>query len=269
GRSHCRRQGFSSPQELPRGSRGHDDPHRQDGHVGAAAAVSVRHRVHQPVPVRAEAVLVPAAREHGLRGLRRPRPAGREHPHAVRVDRSPGRLLRPRLDPRVRAAHHRDHRLGRRRHRDHRRPRRPQDPGGARCPAGPRRRPGQEPRGPALPRAHAHHGAVRHLRAAVRHLRRRAGDADQRCAARAVLGDLLHQRVDDRPLGIRPQVHRLRRDRRDRLLLQGHDRVGRSRGRRPRGQPGRRDLAHGRRRVQLRLHPDAAGDAPGAAGPAL
>ena len=54
--------------------------------------------------------------------------------------------------------------------------------------------------------------------------------------------------------GVGPQVHRLRRDRRDRLLLQGHDRVRRRGGRRPRGQPGGRHLAHGRRRVQLRLH---------------
>ena len=35
----------------------------------------------------------------------------------------------------------------------------------------------------------------------------------------------------------------LRRDRRDRLLLQGHDRVRRRRGRRPRGQPGGRHRA--------------------------
>ena len=53
----------------------------------------------------------------------------------------------------------------------------------------------------------------------------------------------------------------LRRDHRDRLLLQGHDRLRRRRGRRARGQRGRRDLVPGVRRVQLRLHADAAGDA--------
>ena len=69
----------------------------------------------------------------------------------------------------------------------------------------------------------------------------------QRRAARPVLGDLLHERVDDGPLGVGPQMHRLRRDRRDRLLLQGHDRVRRRRGRGPRGQPG------GRHRVPRRV----------------
>ena len=54
----------------------------------------------------------------------------------------------------------------------------------------------------------------------------------------------------------------VRRDHRDRLLLQGHDRVGRRRGGGPRRQPGGRDRVPGRVRVQLRLHPDAAGDPP-------
>ena len=91
------------------------------------------------------------------------------------------------------------------RHRDHRRPRRAQDPRGARRAAGARRRPGQEPRRPALPRADARHRPVRHLRAAVRHLRRHPRDARQRRAARPVLGDLLHQRVGHRPLGLGAQ----------------------------------------------------------------
>ena len=74
-----------------------------------------------------------------------------------------------------------------------------------------------------------------------------------------VLGDLLHERVDHGPVGRRPEVHAVRRDHRDRLLLQGHDRVRRRRGRGPRGQPGGRHRVPGRLRVQLRLHPDAAG----------
>ena len=84
-------------------------------------------------------------------------------------------------------------------------------------------------------------------------------------AARPVLGDVLHQRVDGRPVGVGPQVHGVRRDRRRGLLLQGHDRVRRRGGRRPRGQPGGRHLAARRLRLQLRLHPGAARDAPGAA----
>ena len=43
------------------------------------------------------------------------------------------------------------------------------------------------------------------------------------------------------PLGVGPQVHDVRRHHRDRLLLQGHDGIRRRRGRRPCGQPGRRD----------------------------
>ena len=64
---------------------------------------------------------------------------------------------------------------------------------------------------------------------AVRHLRRRHRDARQRRAARPVLRDVPHERVDHRPLGLGAQVHAVRRDHRDRLLLQGHDRVRRRR----------------------------------------
>ncbi len=207
-----------------------------------------------------QAVLVPAARLDGRLRLRRARPAGRQLPRPVRRARPPRRLLRARLDPRVRAVRDGDRARRRGRHRDHRRPRRAQDPRGARRAAGARRRPGQEPRRPALPRADARHRPVRHLRAAVRHLRRHPRHARQRRPARPVLGDLLHQRLGHGPLGVGPQVHHVRRDHRDRLLLQGHDRVGWRRGGGPRRQPGGRDRDPGRVRVQLRVHPDAARD---------
>ena len=87
-----------------------------------------------------------------------------------------------------------------------------------------------------------------------------ARDARQRRAARPVLGDVLHQRLGHGPLGVGPQVHDVRRDHRDRLLLQGHDRVGRRRGGGPGRQPGGRHRHHGRLRVQLRVHADAARD---------
>ena len=92
-------------------------------------------------------------------GYGAPGSAGRELPRPVRRARPPRRLLRARLDPRVRAVRHGDRARRRRRHRDHRRPRRAQDPRGARRAAGARRRPGQEPRRPALPRADARHRA--------------------------------------------------------------------------------------------------------------
>ena len=62
-----------------------------------------------------------------------------------------------------------------------------------------------------------------------------------------------------RPVGVGREDDPVRGDHRDRLLLQGHDRLGRRRGRRPRGQPGGRHLVPRDLRVQLRLHPDAAG----------
>ena len=64
------------------------------------------------------------------------------------------------------------------------------------------------------------------------------------------------------PLGLRPEVHAVRRDHRRRLLLQGHDGVRRRGGRGPRRQPGRGHLDARRVRVQLRLHADAAGHPP-------
>ena len=41
----------------------------------------------------------------------------------------------------------------------------------------------------------------------------------------------LDERLDDGPLGQRREMHDVRSDHRDRLLLQGHDRIGRRRGR--------------------------------------
>ena len=100
------------------------------------------------------------------------------------------------------------HRRGRRRgrrHGDHRGPRRPEDPRGARCAPGARRRSDQEPGRPALPRADADHGADGHLRADLRHRRRdRRGAALQR-AVRRLLRDALQQRLGHGPLGVGPE----------------------------------------------------------------
>src|SRR5919202_652464 len=257
-----RRPSVSSREEPARRGRGHDDPDGQDDRLRPPAAVSLRRRVRQPVPLRPAAVLVSAPDLDGRVRLRRAGPAGGELPRPVRRARSPRRLLRARLDPRVRAVR-RCGRAGRRRgDRDHRRPRRAQDPRGARRAAGARGRPGQEPRRAALPRADARDRPVRRLRRAVRHLRRRDRDARQRRAARPVLRDVPDERVDHRPVGLGAQVHAVRRDHRDRLLLQGHDGLRRRPGRRPRRQPGRRHRLPRRVRVQLRVHSDAAGHAP-------
>src|SRR5829696_3766446 len=254
-----RRPGVSSDEEHARGSRRHDDPDGEDRRVGHPPPVPVRRRVRLAVPLHAEAVLVSVADLHGGVRLRRPRAAGGQLPRALRRPGSPRRLLRARLHPRVRPNRH-GHRPRRRgRHGHHRGPGGAQDPRGARRPAGARRRPGQEPRRPPLPGPDAGHRAVRHLRPHLRRLRGHRRHAGQRLAPRALLGDLLHQRLDDGPLGVGPQVHPVRRDHRDRLLLQGHDRDGRSPGRRARRQPGRRDRDHGRVLVQLRVHADAAG----------
>ena len=204
--------------------------------------VPVRRRVHQPVPVRPAAVLVPAADLDDRVRLRRAGTAGRQLPGAVRRARPPRRLLRAGVDPRVRAVRDGDHPRRRGRHGHHRRPRRAQDPRGARRPPGARRRPGQEPRRAALPGADDRDRAVQHLRAAVRHLRRRARHDDLRRAARPVLLDAAHQREYHRPLGQRRQDHPVRGDHRDRLLLQGHDRLRRRRGSGPRREPGRGHL---------------------------
>ena len=54
------------------------------------------------------------------------------------------------------------------------------------------------------------------------------------------------------------KTHDVRRDHRDRLLLQGHDRVRRRGRRRSRRQRGGRDRLPGHLGLQLRLHADAA-----------
>ena len=66
----------------------------------------------------------------------------------------------------------------------------------------------------------------------------------------------------DRPVGLGREDDDLRGDHRDRLLLQGDDRVRRRRGGGARRQPGGRDRVPRRVRVQLRVHADAARDAP-------
>ena len=71
------------------------------------------------------------------------------------------------------------------------------------------------------------------------------------------------QRRHDRPVGLGAEGHALRGDHRDRVLLQGHDRLRRRRGRRPRRQPGRRRLVPrdrsrsttSSRRLLLATHP--------------
>ena len=143
----------------------HDDPDREDGHGRDPAALSLRRRVHRPVPLRPAAVLVPDDDLDRRLRLRRPGPPGGQLPLSLRRARPPRRLLRPGLDPRVRPLRDRGRGRRGRRDRDHRRSRRPQDPRGARRPAGARRRPDQEPRRAALPRPDADHRAARHLRA--------------------------------------------------------------------------------------------------------
>src|SRR5947209_687905 len=93
---------------LARGIRGHDDPHVEDDRLRAAPAVSVWRRARVAVPVRAAAVLVPAADLDGVPVLRRPRPAGGQLPDAVRRAGPIGRLLRAGVDPRDRPERDRD-----------------------------------------------------------------------------------------------------------------------------------------------------------------
>ena len=101
--SQRRRAGVPIRAALARGIRGHDDPHGQDHLVCPAAAVPVRRRVRLAVPVRAAALLVPAAHLDGLHLLRRAGPAGGELPDDLRRARPPRRLLRARRRARDRA----------------------------------------------------------------------------------------------------------------------------------------------------------------------
>ncbi len=192
--SQCSRAGVPAHEEPARGNRGHDDPHGSHDRVRAATPLPVRRRVRLAVPVRAAALLVPAADLDGLHQLRRARAAGGQLPDDLRRARPARRVLRAGRDPRDRPQRDRDRARGRGRHRDHRRSRRTQDPRGARRAAGARRRSDQEPGRPALPGADDRDRAVRHLRAAVRPVRRDPRGARQRPAARAVLGDVLRQR---------------------------------------------------------------------------
>ena len=157
--SSSRRSSVPADEERPRRGREHDDPDRQDDRLGDPPAVPVRERVRRPVPVRDEAVLVPAADLDGRVRLRGAGAAGRQLPRAVRRAGPARRLLRARVDPRVRAVRRRDRARRRGRDRDHRRPRRAQDPRGARRAPGARRRSGQEPGRAAVPRADAGHRA--------------------------------------------------------------------------------------------------------------
>src|ERR1044072_7942851 len=163
-------------------------------------------------------------------------------------------------DPRCRADRPRRSRSRGRRHRDSRRPRRPQDPRGARRPSGARRRPDQEPGRAPLPGADADHRPARHLRPGLRDSRRHPRLAPLHPPAGRLLRDALLQRLDHRPLGVGGEVHPVRGDHRDRLLLQGDDRDGWRSRRRPRRQPGGRYRLPRRLLLQLCLHPDPARD---------
>ena len=96
-------------------------------------------------------------------------------------------------------------------HGHHRRPGRAQDPRGARRAPGAGRGPDQEPGRAALPGADDRHRAVQHLRADLRHLRRRPGHADLQRAVRTLLRDAAQQRHHHRPVGIGGQDDAVRR----------------------------------------------------------
>ncbi len=97
-----------------------------------------------------------------------------------------------------------------------------------------------------------------------------AGGVFATLAYHAPLGGLLrhpaHQRLGDRALGVDPEDHPVRGDHRDRLLLQGHERLRGGRRGRPGGQRGGGDRLPGGVLVQLRVHPDPARHPPRAPG---
>ena len=219
------------PAKSPlRAGGGHDDPDREDDRLGDQAPVPLWRRVHRTVPLRSPALLVPDVDLDARRLLWRSGPAGSELPLVVRRPRPPRRVLRPRLDQGVRPQRY--GRGGRRRrwHRDHRRPRLAQDPRGARRASGARRQPDQEPGRAPLSGADADHRPTRRLRADLRYCGRCPRRGDLQRAAWGLLRDPLQQRLGHRPVGVSAEVHAFRSDHRDRLLVQGDDRLGRCRG---------------------------------------
>ena len=86
-------------QVVLRAGRGDDDPHREDARLRGEAALSLRRGAGRPVPLRAQALLVPDD-DLDLRPLpRRARAAGGRHPLPVRRPRPARRLLRPHRGP--------------------------------------------------------------------------------------------------------------------------------------------------------------------------
>ncbi len=187
---------------------------------------------------------------------------GRGLPEPVRRDRPPRRAVRADRDARVRAAGLRDRHGRRRRHAicadlGARKIREELD-----ALDGARRRPDQEPRRAALPRADG---------------------ADRRCSnvfalLFGTLGGMLVTLANGAPLGpffatffTNATVPEIAASLIKTTIFgaiiaivccyKGLTVEGRPRGRRPRGQPGDRHLVHGDRRRQLRLHAGAAGDA--------
>ena len=77
-----RRQGVPARQDPLRAGREHDDPDRQDARRRGQAPVSLRRRVHRPVPLRAAALLVPDDDLDDRLRVRRARAAGGQLPHA-------------------------------------------------------------------------------------------------------------------------------------------------------------------------------------------
>ena len=86
--------------------------------------------------------------------------------------------------------------------------------------------------------------------------------ARSRSTARAVLGDLLQQHVDHRPVGFDAEDSGIRGSDCDHLLLQRYYRLRRRGGGWARGQPGRRPFVYRVWVVQLRVYAVVAGDPP-------
>ena len=85
---------FAARQVRLRAGGGDDDPHRADDRLRGPASLSLRRGAGRPVPLRPQALLVPAA-DLDLRPLpRRARAAGGRRPLAVRRARPARRLLR-------------------------------------------------------------------------------------------------------------------------------------------------------------------------------